>query len=79
MRRRKDCTAQLVELTNKINRYFGIRIEREGRSSLVGLPHLSAILDDDERTCHIANKALRSRSQNPTFRAKGITIVFFSR
>lgn len=71
----------LLELRTLINRDFLIRVTPDYhtcarmRTFLISLPSLAELIGT-HRAEHIACKALRSRKTNPTFRAKGYTIVF---
>lgn len=80
MKKNKHNEAELMkQATREINRHFGIRVSNGRDSKLCSLGLLAAILADTPRALHLAQKALDSRDTNPTFRAKGLTIVFFWR
>lgn len=79
MKLKKEEAAALIEATRVINKHFGIRVHEGQRSHLCSLVSLAYILDDAARALHLATKALKDQRQNPTFRAKGVTIVFFWR
>lgn len=69
----------LIEASKVINRHFGIRVTEGRTSRLCSLTRLALVLDDVKRALLLAAKAMKDQRQNPTFRAKGRTIVFFWR
>lgn len=66
------------ELRTLINQDFLIRFDTGRNSRLVSLPTLADLISE-ARARHLAEKALKSRDNHPTFRAKGHVIVFYWR